>query len=45
MSESILFIEGKAQNKDLLIVSFGGLDAVMAGIPPFEFLRTLNKSW
>ncbi|GAB5554774.1 MAG: hypothetical protein Sapg2KO_43650 [Saprospiraceae bacterium] len=33
---------GEAKDKKTLIISFGGLDSVLAGTPPFEFLKTLN---
>lgn len=43
MKDSILFIAGEVKDQKTLIISFGGLDSVMAGTPPFEFLKTLNK--
>lgn len=41
--DSVLFLEGGAKNNETLIISFGGLDSVMGGTPPFEFLQILTQ--
>ena len=43
MSESLLEIYGTDNIHQILIVSFGGSAQKFSGIPPFEFLRSLNE--
>jgi hypothetical protein len=43
MSSSVFECEGTENNREVLIVSFGGLGMMMSGIPPFEFLKSLNE--
>jgi hypothetical protein len=42
MNSSLCAMEGNG-NKDVLIVSFGGISKQFAGTPPFEFLRFLHQ--
>lgn len=42
MDSSLCTLEGNG-NKDVIIVSFGGISKQFAGTPPFEFLRFLHR--
>ena len=45
MTESSLCILKGNGNKDLVIISFGGIAKQFAGTPPFEFLRFLHQKF
>ena len=44
MSSSSLFeYRGTENDREVLLISFGGIGMMMSGIPPFEFLKSLNE--
>jgi hypothetical protein len=45
MTESSVYVLNGNGNKDLVIISFGGISKQFAGTPPFEFLRFLHQTF